>query len=129
MEVITTEALQLRIRSRIMEHLQLMSSADLQLTYQRSAPHVRVANELFNGWEDWVPDQSAVERLTLPIFSRTEQAAVLEFLQVINAIDARTPRDLPDIKAFIQTREWADLSAAACRALAIFQLRGATDDT
>lgn len=129
MEVITTEALQLRIRSRIMEHLQLISSADLQLAYQRSAPHVQVANELFNGWEDWVPDQSTVERLTLPIFSRTEQAAILEFLQVINAIEARTPRDLPDIKTFIQTREWADLSAAAYQALAIFQLRGATDDT
>ena len=103
-----TDELYCRLRNRIIEHLELVTSAEEQLAYQNAAPIAHVADELFNAWGDWVADEDAIR----------------EFNQVLESVAARTARELPDITEFIGTAPWQELSSAAARALAVFRVRG-----
>jgi hypothetical protein len=65
-----------RVRDQIIEYLELASSFDAQLEYERSAPDfVDVLAEIINPWQDWVPTDPRSG--TLPgVFSLDEAAAV-----------------------------------------------------
>ena len=119
-----TDELYCRLRNRIIEHLELVTSAEEQLAYQNAAPIAHVADELFNAWGDWVADEDAIREFSLPVISAEEQLAVREFNQVLESVAARTARELPDITEFIGTAPWQELSSAAARALAVFRVRG-----
>jgi len=124
MSALPAETLYCRLRNRIIEHLQLVASAEEQLAYQQSAPIAQVSNELFNTWGDWVADDAAIDQFTAPVFSANEQLAVREFNAALGAVASQTARDLPYIADFIGTADWQDLRMAASRALAVFQVRG-----
>ena len=124
MSSIPAETFYCRLRNRIIEHLQLVSSAEEQLTYQQSVPIAQVSDELFNAWGDWVADEATIEEFTAPVFSPEEQLAIREFNTALAAVTGRTPQNLPYITDFIGTPAWQDLSSAAGKALAVFQVRG-----
>ena len=124
MSSIPAETLYCRLRNRIIEHLQLVSSAEEQLAYQQSAPIAQVSGELFNAWGDWVADEATIDEFTAPVFSPEEQLAIREFNAALNAVAGRTTQDLPYITDFIGTPEWQELSSAALEALSVFQVRG-----
>jgi hypothetical protein len=124
MNSVSTETLHSRLRNRIIEHLELVSSSEAQLAYQRSVPIAQVSNELFNGWGDWVANESAIDEFIAPIFSPEEQFAVREFNAALDAVAGRTPQKLPYITDFIGTPGWQELASAASKALTVFQVRG-----
>ncbi len=128
MSSITAETLYCRLRNRIIEHLQLVSSAEEQLAYQQSAPIAQVSDELFNTWGDWVADEKVIEQFTAPVFSPEEQLAIHEFNSALDAVAGRTPQDLPYITDFIGTPAWQELASAASKALAVFQVRGTSPE-
>ena len=45
--------LQKKLRQRILETLEFISSKPDQLEYQQKVPYVCVSDELFNQWDDW----------------------------------------------------------------------------
>ncbi len=55
-----------RIRNRVMEYLQLVSSAAQQKDYQRCVPDVNVPTELICSWEDWMPVQEGAQDVAAP---------------------------------------------------------------
>ena len=122
------EALYCRLRNRIIEHLELVSSAQQQLSYQQSAPVAQVSNELFCGWEDFVCDDAIIETFMPPAFTMQEQQAVREFNTVLVTVALSTPQHLPYIADFIGTIAWQELNNAACKALAVFQERGKSSE-
>ena len=124
MSSISLEELHYRLRNRIIEHLQLVSSASQQLAYQASAPIAHVTNELFNAWGDWVPDEAEVETFGPPVFSPAEISAIRQFNRQLDTIAAATPDPLPPIAQFVGTEEWQVLSSAAQEALLAFAPRG-----
>ena len=124
MSSIPPDILYNRLRNRIIEHLELVASADEQLAYQRSVPIAQVSSELFNTWGDWVAGEAAIAEFTTPIFSPEEQAAVREFNSTLVAIARQVPQDLPPIAAFIGTPLWEQLSLSASKALSVFMVRG-----
>lgn len=113
-----------RIRNRIIEHLQFVSSAEKQLAYQQKVPVAHVSNELFNAWTDWVANEQAIEQFVAPIFSSDEQQAIVQFNSTLDMVARQTPQELAHITEFIGTPAWEALSSAARSALAVFQLRG-----
>ncbi|KRE86131.1 hypothetical protein ASG75_11465 [Rhodanobacter sp. Soil772] len=124
MNSVPAETLYCRLRNRIIEHLQLVSSAEEQIAYQQSVPIAQVSGELFNAWGDWVADEATIEEFIAPIFSAEEQLAIREFNASLDAIAFRTVPNLPYITDFIGTPAWQELSSAASKALVVLQVRG-----
>jgi hypothetical protein len=101
-------------RGRVLEVLELIADRDAQLGYQAAAPHVDVATELFNQWDDAYHDgDAAFERQ----FSPAELAALRRFGGVLDDVAARTPQQLPPLAVFVTTSEWRELTAGARTAL------------
>ena len=50
MNSVPAKTLYCRLHNRIIEHLQLVSSAEEQIAYQQSVPIAQVSGELFNAW-------------------------------------------------------------------------------
>jgi hypothetical protein len=121
---IDTLALYRRLRNRIIEHLELVSSDKRQLSYQQAVPAVHVSNELFNGWGDWVLDAATIDAFTEPVFTPEEQQAIRQFNSTLDAVALKTPQNLPYIVPFVGTSAWQELSSSASNALAVFMLRG-----
>lgn len=124
MNSVSTETLHSRLRNRIIEHLQLVSSSEAQLAYRYSVPIAQVSNELFNGWGDWVANECVIDEFIAPIFSPEEQFAVRKFNAVLDAVAHHTSQNLPYITDFIGTPAWQELASAASEALVVFQVRG-----
>jgi hypothetical protein len=124
MDSIAPEVLYNRLRNRIIEHLDLVASAEKQLAYQQAAPIAHVSDELFNAWGDWVADEATIDEFQAPIFSLEEQQAVRVFNAQVDAVARKTPQELPYITSFIDTPAWRELSASASAALAVFMVRG-----
>ncbi len=114
---------QLKYRQDIIETLQLISSRDEQLDYQRRVPIAHVSAELFCHWADGVYNDGKYlkEEWCRPIFSTIELQSMAEFDEVLNQV-ADASLTLPPIQQFVLTPEWAKLSEAAATALRAFQL-------
>jgi hypothetical protein len=118
------EELHCRLRNRIIEHLELVSSCSKQLAYQAAVPIAQVSGELFNGWGDWVADEAAIAQFGPPVFTPAEVSAIRQFNQQLETVAAATPDMLPPIDQFVATPEWQALSNAAKQALLVFAARG-----
>ncbi len=70
------EVVDTRIRNRIMEYLQLVSSAAQQEDYQRRVPDVNVPTELICSWEDWMPVEEGAQGFAPPVYSAEEYEAI-----------------------------------------------------
>lgn len=128
-EPVSLHTLKLRIRSNIIDYLELAASADEQREYERRVPIVHVPNEMINQWEDCVPDAD-FDWYSEPEYSLDEQRAIKRFHGVWGTVADDTPDIMPDkIDALIGTRVWQRLIDGAEDALRVFGKRGRIDET
>lgn len=103
------------IRNRIEEVLELISSHEAQVEYQRKIPSVSVSTEIFSQWEDWYhPGSSSFDEA----FDDTTLSVLAEFNQVFEAVCDETPQILPPLEEFITTPAWTRYRDGARKALA-----------
>lgn len=101
-------------RNRVLEVLELIADDRAQLEYQRRAPDVDVADELFNQWED---SYHADDAVFCRQFSAIELRAMATFDNLARLIAEETPQQLPPLHEFMKTSAWLRLSSAAALAL------------
>lgn len=104
-------------RTAVVEHLQLMSSTKAQLEYAGAVPVVDVPTELVCMWEDLVPDERALERISNPPFSPAEQRAIREFHKAWSCFAASSADPIPPL----DDERWSELRASAAAALSQFR--------
>jgi hypothetical protein len=97
-------------RERIVDVLELIADAEAQIEYQHSVPHVDVASELFNQWDDAYHPKDAQFRSQ---FESDELRALEVFAELVDVVAAETPQQLPVLTEFINTESWRRLSAGA----------------
>ena len=115
---------QQRVRNRIVEYLELASSFEAQLEYQRTAPIAYVPSELINQWEDWVHTDPRTVDQHPDVYSTDEIEAMKRFHVVWEATADSLPNPLPPIDQVQLLPEWNNLRRAADHALSIFLIRG-----
>lgn len=123
------EVVEARIRNRIMEYLQLVSSAAQQKDYQRRVPDVNVPTELICSWEDWMPVEEGAQGFAPPVYSAEEYEAIERYGLTWEAVAAVTPEEMPSLEEFIGMPEWERLKQAAEDVLSAFQRRGVFEET
>ncbi len=101
--------------------LELWTSADEQLDYQRNVPIANVSAELFCQWcDDYYNEDNPI---MLKEFSQIELEAYKEFDKVICDISDQIPEMTPPIEEFINTHEWNIVNKAAMSTLKKLGLR------
>lgn len=116
-----------RVRNRIIEYLELASSFAAQRQLQEAAPAMSAADEVLNQWEDWVtPDWK--QQFVEPVFSAEERNAIAQFAAVWRGIADGAPHPLPPLEVLFATPNWQALQRAAAALLAVFLLRGRSDE-
>lgn len=120
-----------RLRNRVIDYLEMVSSLDRQLQYQSKAPDVSVAAEVINQWEDWVDSSSWRDVYLPPVVSHSEINAMSDFHRVWEQVINDLPSSLPNLHQLADNSEWKRLAEAASAALKVFQTRGRLpeDDT
>jgi hypothetical protein len=97
-------------RQNVFGVIDLWSSKESQLDYQKNVPIAQVSAELFRQWEDfYFPDSTDFKQS----FSKDELEILSDFDKAINDTADRTPDDLPYIDDFIKTKEWYDMNENA----------------
>ena len=119
-----SEVISRRIRNRIIEYLELAASSESQRKYQTSVPHVNVVNELINQWQDWVPYDDPSGHFCEPVFTLSEQEAVLRFHTIWDSVAKKLSPAVQGLEDFIHTSEWNKLQRSARDALSEFRVRG-----
>jgi hypothetical protein len=117
-----------RVRTRIMDYLELAGSFEAQRRLQDAAPGMAAPDEVLNQWEDWVtPDwrQQFIE----PVFSAEERNGIAHFARVWDEVAAGAPHPLPPLEILFAAPNWQSLQRAAAALLAVFLLRGRSDET
>ncbi len=106
-------------RHEVIETLEMLSSAEKQLEYQRTVPIAQVSAELFCLWDEafWAEDASL-----RAAFDPMEWQALLRFDSVFERVSRLLPHKLPPIEEFINLPLWLRLSRAANRALATLRV-------
>lgn len=112
-----------RIRNRIIEYLELVSSFNVQSAYQAAVPYINVPNEVINQWEDSVSPNWR-NYIAAPVFSPEEIIAIAQFYDVWDAVAAAAPDPLPPLQILLDTGEWQRLASAAAESLTVFHVRG-----
>ena len=123
-ESITKESLNKRIRNRIIEYLEWVSSENEVLLYQIKVPHVNISNEIFNQWDDWITE-SIFSESNYPesIYTEEERNAMKSFHQTWEVTVEKVPLYILTDN-FIKTKEYHQISAAAATTLSVFMKRG-----
>jgi hypothetical protein len=104
-----------RIRQNVLYILDLWSSKDKQLEYQKNVPIAQVSAELFCQWaDDFYHPESVQFKMA---FDEKEREILAGFDKTFNQISDRTPNDLPDIAEFVRTNEWQVVNQAAIETL------------
>jgi hypothetical protein len=111
-----------RIRNRIIETLELVSSFEAQFQYQ-SHQVCHVPDQVILWWYDWVGDPIRPD-FPAPVFSPAEVEAMHRYHAVVESVCDHTPGRLPDLEHLVTTPVWQHLRSAAAEALLTFQLRG-----
>ncbi|WP_342115534.1 CPCC family cysteine-rich protein [Pseudoduganella sp. OTU4001] len=116
-----------RVRNRIIEYLELASSFEAQRRLQDAAPAMSAPDEVLNQWEDWVtPDWK--QQFVEPVFSAEERNGIAQFAGVWRGIANGAPHPLPRLEVLFATPNWQSLQRAAAALLAVFLLRGRSDE-
>lgn len=103
-----------RIRTRILETLDLIGDEAGQVTYQLGKPSVNVSTELFNQWDDWYrPD----DKLFRAAFDSVEREIIEQFNRIFEDVSTSTPKQLPSVLEFQKTEAWRRLHNGATDAL------------
>lgn len=112
-----------RIRNRLIEYFDWVSSFEEQRRLQEEVPAVSVAGEVCNQWGDWVREPVTADSFG-PVYSPDEVEAMLAYESVMaRAIDETT--DVWDpLESFQALPIWEELRRAAAEALTVFLRRG-----
>ena len=97
-------------RNNVFGVIDLWTSKESQLEYQRGVPMAQVSAELFCQWEDYYFPASDDFR---QIFNPAELKLLSEFDEALKAIVDATPKNLPFIDEFIETEEWETMNNKA----------------
>lgn len=126
-EHVSPALLHQRIRSCIIEYLELAASSHAQHAYQAAVPSVHEPNEIINQWQDWVSDPRD-EIFREPVFSPDEQLAIRNFHAVWESVADDTPDPLPPLSELISSEPWERLRRAAEEARQMFRRRRLLDE-
>lgn len=122
-EQVTHLVLMQRVRNRIIEVLELTSSFDQQLAYEKAVKIAYVPDEVIAQWGDWVNAQS-LKDITYPVFSADEVAAINLFNDASNEIIRDIPKTTPDLDTLQRSEPWLQLRQAALACLDVMNRRG-----
>jgi hypothetical protein len=117
------DVLDLRIRNRIIEALELTASLEKQFVYERSVPIAQVPAEVICQWKDTFGCYGGAELNNL-IYSKAEIEAADAFQIVWDDVCSLLPHPLPNLTTLTKDTDWLRLLAAARAALAVFMVRG-----
>lgn len=109
------EELSKTIRKNIFELLELWSSKEEQIEYQKNVPIAQVSAELFCQWDDFYHPETEAHKLA---FSEIESEMIESFYSKLKLISNETTEWLPYIDEFILTKEWIVLNKLAIKTLA-----------
>jgi hypothetical protein len=114
-----TSNLRSGIRSGIVGALQLLSSPERQLDYERRVPRVRVPTELLCMWFDdtYLPHSEAFARC----FSSREFDAITVFNNYFADHEKLLPEPRDGIKSWLKNETWQGIMREASRALAFLE--------
>ncbi|MCP2045056.1 hypothetical protein [Pontibacter sp. HSC-36F09] len=114
-EIVSDEEMATRIRKLVLDVIELWSSKEAQLNYQKNVPIANVSAELFEQWTDFYnPD----DRKFKMAFNETELKLLADFEHVLERETTRvSPYNVPDIELFVYTLEWREINNAAIELL------------
>jgi hypothetical protein len=123
----SSHLVELRVRNRIIDYLEIVSSYEEQRRYQAAVPVAWVPHEVINQWEDWLPTDPRTYKFS-DVYSDAEVLAVRAFHAVWEQVVERTPDPLPPLAETQLLPEWHELRRAGLIALAVFDQRGRLPD-
>lgn len=112
-----------RVRDRIIEYLELVSSFDAQVAYQRRAPSVNVPTEVINQWEDRY-NADRPEWCSPPVYTKAEARALANSHAELIAVCDETGDLNEPIEEVVQFPAWSRLRDEARSALSVLSRRG-----
>ena len=122
---VSNEIILRRIRNRIIETLELASSFEEQIEYEKKVPIANVPTEVINQWEDWVTYPKEIEvYYPDPVFTANERQVIKEFHKVWESVSEKTPDPLPQLTELFESPYWNKLKEAAQIGLEVFMVRG-----
>jgi hypothetical protein len=113
------EELSNTIRKNIFELLELWSSKEEQLLYQKNVPIAQVSAELFCQWDDFYHPETDAHKLA---FNQKERDLIEIFYIKLDLISKKTSGFLPYIDDYILTKDWIELNQLARETLAKMNL-------
>lgn len=115
--------LQQNVRRGLLQTLQLLSSRQDQLQYQKDVPIAHVTAELFWSWDEYRYEDEPYPQWFIDAFSAAEMKAIQEFNLVFDSVCLAMPEgEFPSIGEFVLTPLSAKLAEAATLALRSFDL-------
>ena len=98
-------------RSAVVSALRLLSSADMQLAYERDVPQISVTDELLSIWFDDtnLPDSPYFRQA----FSKDELAALAAFSLYLDDKSEKLPGPRARIDAWLQNESWQEIMRLA----------------
>jgi hypothetical protein len=113
-----------RVRNRIIEYLELASSFEAQLQYERDVPIAHIPYEVINQWEDWVHKDPREDRDLSDVYDGAEVEAMCLFHAAWEAAASAVPNSYPPLSEVQALTEWDRLRKAARSAVSVFMRRG-----
>ena len=105
------------IRQNILKNLVLISSEGLQLSYQKSMPHITMYSELLGLWDlEYFPEDINFKKS----FHKKEKEALASFHKIFEDISELPDYHTPHIEDLVKTDSWKRFSEAASKALKAF---------
>ena len=120
----TSDVVAQRIRNRIIEYLELASSAEDRVDYQANVRSVYVPHEIFNQWEDWVPKHPDTITWDPSIYTHDEVSAIKAFHAAWSASSDALAESQSSIEELQEAPDWTSLRSAASSALQVFKREG-----
>ena len=105
------------IRKLILEALTLISSKEMQLSYQKKVQIADVSAELFCLWEDSYCADGDIFKMG---FNEEELDALSKFNIIFEEVCDDSPDDLPIIDEVVTTAYWKKYSDTASEVLKVF---------
>ena len=114
-----------RVRNRVIEHLELVSSPQRQADYARNAPpFVNVPYEIINQWQDWVPLDPRSDPNLDDVYSPAEIQALGNYHAAWDRAVRAVPDSFPTLDEVRNLPEWGQMTDTAAAAASCFADRG-----
>jgi hypothetical protein len=101
-------------RENIISVLQLWTSKEKQLEYQKSFQETQVSSDLFEQWNDFYTPTAEVMKQA---FDKNELDLLKKFDKIITEKAKDLNNSIPDLNEFIETSEWKELNSLSRKIL------------